>query len=83
MLIAQPNEPGGSNLILDILPMNIIIYLRDLIVSLLSNLGLSQSMTGGLADVSLVAIGLGLLIAFPEVWILAVIVLLVALAINH
>ena len=54
-----------------------------MIVSLLSNLGLSQSMTGGLANVSLVAIGLGLLIAFPEVWILAVIVLLVALAINH
>ena len=63
--------------------MNIIIYLRDLIVSLLSNLGLSQSMTGGLADVSLVAIGLGMLIAFPEVVIIATLVLLAILVIKH
>ena len=34
--------------------MTIIIYLRDLIVSLLLHLGLSQSLTVGLADVSLV-----------------------------
>jgi hypothetical protein len=63
--------------------MNIIIYLRDLIVSLLSNLGLSQSMTGGLANVSLVAIGLGLLIAFPEVVMIATLVLLAILVIKH
>jgi hypothetical protein len=63
--------------------MNIIIYLRDLIVSLLSNLGLSQSMTGGLANVSLVAIGLGLLIAFPEVVMIAVLMLLAILVIKH
>lgn len=63
--------------------MNIIIYLRDLIVSLLSNLGLFQSMTGGLADVSLVAIGLGLLIAFPEIVVIATLVLIAVLAIKQ
>ena len=57
--------------------MNIIIYLRDLIVSLLSNLGLSQSMTGGIADVSLVAIALGVVIVVLEIALLAVLILLV------
>ena len=57
--------------------MNIIIYFRDLIVSLLSNLGLSQSMTSGLADVSLVAIALGVVIIVPEIALLAVMILLV------
>jgi len=46
--------------------MNTIIHLRNLVVSLLSNLGLSQGMTGGIANISMVAIGLGLLIAFPK-----------------
>ena len=63
--------------------MNIIKFLRDLIVSLLSTLGLSRSITGGLADVSLVAIGLGLLIAFPEVVVVATVVLLAILAIKQ
>lgn len=60
--------------------MNIIIYLRGLIVSLLSALGLPYTLTLGLADVSLVAIALGLIIAVPE---LAPIVVIVGLLVTY
>ena len=61
--------------------MNIIIYLRDLIVSLLSNINLPYPTTVGLADISLVAIALGLLIATPALaLVVAAFVLLAFLA---
>jgi hypothetical protein len=59
--------------------MTIIIYLRDLIVSLLSNLGLPNNATIELADVSLVAIGIGLLIAAPELVIIAILAIVMVL----
>jgi ascorbate-specific PTS system EIIC-type component UlaA len=59
--------------------MNIIIYFRDVIVSLLLTLGLSHSLTVGMADVSLVAIVLGLLIAAPEI-VLLLLLILIAMA---
>ena len=60
--------------------MNIIIYLRDVVVSLISNLGFSAVVTVSLADVSLIAIALGLLIAAPE---LALAVILLVLLIYR
>ena len=59
--------------------MNILIYCRDLIVSLLSNLGLPQNTTIELADLSLVAIGIGLLIAAPELVVIAILVIAIVL----
>ena len=55
-------------------PMNLLIHCRDLIVSLMSNLGLPQNITIELADLSLLAIGIGLLIAAPEIVIIAIVV---------
>jgi hypothetical protein len=63
--------------------MTIIIYLRDLIVSLLSNLGLSTGLTVQLADVSLLAIAIGLLIAIPEAVVITAIVFLALAAIKR
>jgi|NGEPerStandDraft_6_1074524.scaffolds.fasta_scaffold378777_1 hypothetical protein len=61
--------------------MNLLIYCRDIIVSLLSSLGLPYPTTVGLADISLVAIALGLLIATPELaLVVAAFVLLAFLA---
>ena len=62
--------------------MNVITFLRDLIVSLLSNLGLSQGLTVQLADVSLLAIALGLLVAMPELVVIIAIVLLALAALK-
>jgi hypothetical protein len=61
--------------------MNLLIYCRDIIVSLLSSLGLPHPTTVGLADISLVAIALGLLIATPNLaLVVAAFVLLAFLA---
>jgi hypothetical protein len=57
--------------------MTIIIHLRDLIVSLLLHLGLSQGLTVGLADVSLIAIALGLIIVEPTIVVLAIVILII------
>jgi hypothetical protein len=47
------------------------IYFRDLIVSLLSNLNLPHTTTVDLADISLVAIALGLIIVAPDLLLVA------------
>jgi hypothetical protein len=63
--------------------MNIIIYIQNLIVSLLSNLGLSERITTALANFSLVAIASGLVIAFPRITLFAVLLLLGLLFFNR
>jgi len=62
--------------------MTLIVYIRDLIVSLLSNLGFSVGLTDLLVNISLIVIAFGLLIAFPHV-VLAVIGILLLLALKR
>lgn len=62
--------------------MTLIVYIRDLIISLLNNLGFSVALTNLLANISLTAIAFGLLIAFPHV-VLAVIGILLLLTLKR
>jgi hypothetical protein len=63
--------------------MNIIVYIHNLIVSLLSSLGLSERITIALANLSLVAIASGVVIAFPRLALLAVLLLMGFLYLNR
>lgn len=63
--------------------MNIITYIQQLVVSLLASLGLSQGATVALANVSLVAIAMGIVIAVPGPVLFAVVILLGFLFLNR
>ena len=57
--------------------MTILIQIRNLIASLLGSLGLSVAVTTALANVSLVAIAFGLVLASPSVAVVTAVVILV------
>jgi len=58
-------------------------YVRNIIASLLSNLGLSRALALSLANFSLGAIAIVLLLIYPQVVILIVIVLFVLFGLKH
>ena len=63
--------------------MTILIQIRNLIASLLGYLGLSAALTTALANVSLVAIVFGLVIASPSVAVIAAVAVLVLLGLRR
>lgn len=58
-------------------------YIRNIIASLLSNLGLSNAVAVSLANFSLGAIVIVLLLIYPQIVILVVIVLFVLFGLRH
>ena len=63
--------------------MTILIQIRNLIASLLGYLGLSAALTTALANVSLVAIAFGLVIASPSVAVIAAVAVLVLMGLRR
>ena len=63
--------------------MTILIQIRNLIASLLGSLGLSVAVTTALANVSLVAIAFGLVLASPSVAVIAAVTVLVLLGLRR
>jgi len=61
----------------------IVFYIRNIIASLLSNLGLSRALAQSLANFSLAAIVIVLLLIFPQIVILILIVLFVLFGLRH
>lgn len=60
--------------------MSLLTQIKDIIVALLSNLGLPAAATNLMAEVSLFAIGIGIVIASPVVGIIVlVLIILVSL----
>lgn len=62
---------------------DIIIQIRNLFVGILSVFGLSQSLTVSLANFSLAAIGIVLLVVFPQITILILVVLFLLFGLHH
>ena len=63
--------------------MTILIQIRNLIASLLGYVGLSATLTTALANVSLVAIAFGLVIASPSVAVITAVAVLVLLGLRR
>ncbi len=61
----------------------ILTYVRGIIASLLSNLGLSHTLAVSLANFSLAAIAIVLLLIFPQIVILILVVLFVLFGLKH
>jgi hypothetical protein len=64
-------------------PVTIFFYIRSIIASLLSNLGLSQALAVSLANFSLAAIGIVLLLIYPQIVVLVLIVLFIFFGLKH
>lgn len=58
-------------------------YIRNIIASLLSNLGLPLALSVSLANFSLAAIAVVLLLIYPQIVILVAIVLFVLFGLKH
>lgn len=58
-------------------------FIRGIIASLLSNLGISHALAVSLANFSLAAIGIVLLLIFPQIVVIILIVLFILFGLKH
>jgi hypothetical protein len=64
-------------------PLTIVFQIRDIIASMLSNLGISWALSVSLANFSLAAILIVLLLIFPQIVVLILFALFILFGLRH
>ena len=64
-------------------PIAIFLYIRSIIASMLTNVGFSQALAVSLANFSLAAIGIVLLLIYPQIVVLVLIGIFLLFGLKH